>query len=101
MDPYAVLGAHPEADDDAVRKAYLELVRRFSPDANPEEFKRVSHAWEQVKNERLRMLHYLFNRDAGGDTPFQAFMRHVQVAEQRKPMDFDQMKAYLRKCAKR
>ncbi|MEI7672352.1 MAG: J domain-containing protein, partial [Deltaproteobacteria bacterium] len=31
MDPYEVLGVSPQADDDTIRKAYLELVRRFSP----------------------------------------------------------------------
>jgi curved DNA-binding protein CbpA len=101
MDPYEALGVSPQADDDTVRRTYLELVRRFSPDVDPEGFKRISRAYELVKTERLRMEHYLFNLDAAGDSPFQVFMRHERFTQKRKPMEFDQMKAYLRKCAKK
>ena len=101
MDPYEVLGVSPQADDDTIRKAYLELVRRFSPDNDPEAFKRISQAYELVKNEKLRLEHYLFNRDAPGDTPFHAFLQRVRVCEKRKPMAFEQMKVYLRKCTKK
>lgn len=101
MDPYEVLGISPQANDDTVRKTYLELVRRFSPDADPEGFKRISRAYELVKTEKLRMEHYLFNLDVDGDTPFQVFMRHERLVEKRKPMEFEQMKAFLRKCAKK
>ena len=100
MDPYEILGLSPDADDKAVRRAYLELVRRFSPDADPEAFKLISGAYEQVKNEQLRLKHYLFNRETSGDSPFQAFLRHVSCCEKPKPMNFDQMKEFLRKCAK-
>lgn len=101
MDPYEVLGVSPQADDETIRKAYLELVRRFSPDSDPEAFKRISQAYELVKNEKLRLEHYLFSRDAPGDTPFQAFLQHSRVCEKRKPLTFEQMKAYLRKCTKK
>ena len=100
MDPYEILGLSPDADDNAIRKAYLELVRRFSPDTDPEVFKRISRAYEQVKNEQLRLRHYLFNRETPGDSPFQAFLRHVSYCEKPKPMNYDQMKEFLRKCAK-
>ncbi len=101
MDPYEALGVSPQADDDTIRKAYLELVRRFSPDSDPDAFKRISQAYELVKNEKLRLEHYLFNKDAPGDTPFHAFLQCVRVGEKRKPMAFEQMKVYLRKCTKK
>jgi curved DNA-binding protein CbpA len=101
MDPYEVLGVSPQADDDAVRKAYLELVRQCSPDRDPEAFKRISSAYELVKTEKLRMERYLFNRDAAGETPLGVFLRHERYGEKRKPLEFEQMKAYLRKCAKK
>ena len=100
MDPYEILGLSPDADDDAIRKAYLELVRRFSPDADPEAFKRISGAYEQVKDEKSRLRHYLFNRETPGDTPFQAFLQHVSSYEKPKPMNYDKMKEFLRKCTK-
>jgi curved DNA-binding protein CbpA len=100
MDPYEILGVSPDADDDVIRKAYLELVRRFSPDTDPEAFKSISRAYEQVKDEKTRLRHYLFNRDMPGDNPFQAFLRHVSTCEKLKPMNYDKMKELLRKCAK-
>ncbi len=101
MDPYETLGVSPQADDDTIRKAYLELVRRFSPDTDPKAFQRISKAYELVKNEKLRIEHYLFNTDVPGDTPFQVFLRHDRYCEKRKPLEFEQMKVYLRKCAKK
>ncbi len=52
MDPYEALGVSPQADDDTIRKAYLELVRRFSPDSDPDAFKRISRPtnWSRMKN---------------------------------------------------
>jgi len=101
MDPYEVLGVSPPADDETIRRAYLELVRQFSPDRDPESFKRINQAYERVKSEKLRLEHYLFDRAASGDTPFQAFLQRSRAGEKRKPLAFEQMKAYLRKCTKK
>ena len=101
MDPYEILGVPPDADDDAVRKAYLELVRKFSPDTDPEAFKRISKAYEQLKDEKSRLKYYLFNTETPGDTPFRAFLRHVAYTEKRKPMNYHTLKEFLRTCAKK
>ena len=34
-DPYAILGLSDDADDDAIRRRYLELVKRFPPEHHP------------------------------------------------------------------
>jgi len=101
MDPYEILGITPDADDEAVRRAYLGGVRKFSPDADPEMFKKISAAYEVLKDEKSRLLHDLFDRETPGDTPFQAFLRRQAAPERRKPMSLDQLKDYLQKCAKR
>ena len=36
MDPYAALDLPADADDAAIRRRYLELVREFPPDHHPE-----------------------------------------------------------------
>ena len=100
MSPYDVLGVAPEADDGAIRKAYLELVRKFSPDGHPEKFKTISSAYESIKDEPSRLRHYLFNCDVPADSPLQTFVRYVLQCEERAPMSFDTLKDYLRKCAK-
>ena len=98
MDPYQILGISRKADDGAVRKAYLELVRRFPPDVDPEAFKRISRAYEALKDEQARLKHYLFNKDAPGESPFSAFLNHISCTEKPTPMRFDRMKEFLRKC---
>jgi len=100
MNPYEVLGISRNANDETVRKAYLELVRKFPPDASPDEFKSISHAYGLVKDERARLNYYLFNKEVPADSPFQAFVQHVMRFEERKPLSFDNMKEFLKKCAK-
>jgi preprotein translocase subunit Sec63 len=55
-DPYAVLGLTPDADDEAIRRKYLELVRTFTPEQQPEKFAQVRAAYDSLKdlNTRLR-----------------------------------------------
>ena len=64
-DPYAVLGADPGATDDALRQAWLRLMRENHPDSLaargvPAEFiaragdkvARINAAWDRIKRER-------------------------------------------------
>jgi DnaJ domain len=52
---YRILGVDADADEDAVRQAYREKVKRVHPDGadgNEEAFKRVNKAYERVRNDR-------------------------------------------------
>ena len=60
IDPYDVLGLPADADDDAIRRRYLELVRQFPPDHHPERFSAVRQAYEQLKDLETRLSHRLF-----------------------------------------
>lgn len=48
--PYAVLGLAPGATAEEVRRAYFRLVRIHTPEAHPEEFKRVRAAYETLRS---------------------------------------------------
>lgn len=55
MNPYRVLGIAEETDDDeAIRKAWLESVRRFPPEKEPEQFARVREAYEMIRDRESR-----------------------------------------------
>lgn len=50
VDPFAVLGVSPSADDAAIRRAYLGLLRLHRPERDPEGFQRVRAAYEAVRS---------------------------------------------------
>ena len=60
-DPYKILGVSPTDDDDKIKQAYRELVRKYHPDkyadsdlaelAN-EKMKEINAAYEQIRTER-------------------------------------------------
>ncbi|HTK74400.1 MAG TPA: J domain-containing protein [Gemmataceae bacterium] len=59
-DPYDTLGLPADADDDAIRRRYLELIRRFSPERAPERFAAVRAAYERLRDRDTRLKHRLF-----------------------------------------
>jgi curved DNA-binding protein CbpA len=59
-DPYAVLGVPDDADDEAIRRRYLELVRQFSPEHHAQRFAAVRAAYESLRDRDTRLRHRLF-----------------------------------------
>ncbi len=49
-DPFQVLGVSPDASEAEVRARYLELVKQFSPDREPEKFREIRVAYEAAKD---------------------------------------------------
>jgi curved DNA-binding protein CbpA len=49
-DPFRVLGVSQDAGEDEVRAQYLELVKRFPPDREPERFREIRAAYEATKD---------------------------------------------------
>lgn len=64
-DPYAVLGLSRNATEAEIKRAYLELVRRYPPERHPEEFKKIRAAYDRLKDraERARLDLFHFNLD--------------------------------------
>jgi len=61
-DPYTVLGLPAEADDEAIRQRYLELVRQYTPEENAERFAAVRAAYEQLRDLDSRVRYRLFEQ---------------------------------------
>jgi curved DNA-binding protein CbpA len=61
-DPYAVMDLPADADDEAIRRRYLELVRQFTPEREPEKFAAIRSAYEALKDLNTRLRHRLFER---------------------------------------
>ncbi|MGQ9793530.1 MAG: J domain-containing protein [Anaerolineae bacterium] len=47
-DPYQVLGLNPDASPEEVRRAYFQQVRAHPPERDPETFKAIRAAYEQL-----------------------------------------------------
>ncbi|OGB30309.1 MAG: hypothetical protein A3F78_09275 [Burkholderiales bacterium RIFCSPLOWO2_12_FULL_61_40] len=62
-DPYHVLGVARDADDAAIRAAYLAAVRLSPPDRDAERFAALRRAFDAVASHRLRLAHDLFDRE--------------------------------------
>jgi len=54
MNPFEVLGVETDADDETIRNAWLEAVRRFPPDTHPERFARTREAYERIRDRESR-----------------------------------------------
>lgn len=96
MTPYELLGIDPTADDKTIRSAYLELIKAYPPDREPERFKEIAGAYESIKDEKKRLEFYLFNKDTTINRPFEALSLQIQRAGKRKPPNFDKLKELLR-----
>ena len=100
MNPYLVLAVPLDADDQAIRHAYLDAIKLAPPELDPGRFQVLNTAYEQIKNEKSRHDYVLFNTSAPGDSPLDVFVRHVQVQRQRRDLTFETVKALLRSCSK-
>lgn len=54
-DPFSVLGVAEDASDADIKRAYLALVRRHSPEREPERFETIRAAYEAVADPRRRL----------------------------------------------
>ncbi len=59
--PYEVLGLDTNADESLIRSRYLEQVRQFSPERDPERFAEIRAAYEQLRDPRVSLEHRLFD----------------------------------------
>lgn len=74
-DLYELLGLSRGASQDDIRKAHRELVRKYHPDANPEDprteerFKEIQQAYEVLSNPRKRREYDEGLRTPPGESP--------------------------------
>lgn len=80
-DYYEVLSVSRDADEDEIKKAYRKMAMKYHPDRNggssdaEEHFKKVSEAYEVLKDPQRRAAYDRYGEDAvrggGGAGPFQ------------------------------
>jgi curved DNA-binding protein CbpA len=98
MNPYLILRSSPRASDAEIRRAYLDAIRKFPPERQPERFQTISRAYEQIRDEKSRLKYFLGDRTPPGATPSEVFVEFCAAAPVPQPLDFEAMKAFFRSC---
>ena len=63
MDPWAILAIGADANDEAIRAAYLAKVKAHPPESAPEEFEKIRDAYHMLRDPRARARHVLRGPD--------------------------------------
>jgi DnaJ-class molecular chaperone len=93
-DPYEVLNLPPDADDETIRRRYLELVRQFTPEHHPETFAAIREAYEALKDLTTRLRRRLF--DVGEHESVQAIIEDLACRSPRRRMSLEALLAMAR-----
>ncbi len=59
-DPYSVLGLKRGASHEEIRRAYFRKVREHPPETDPETFKAIRAAYEQLRSAEQRIVTDLY-----------------------------------------
>jgi len=62
QNPFTILNIAETADDDAIKKAYLQQVREHPPERDSERFQAIRTAYEMLKTRRDRLRYRLFQQ---------------------------------------
>ena len=95
-DPYRILGVTPQADDAAIRKAWLEKVRLYPPERSPEKFREVREAYDAIATRTKRLRHYLFSTDCYLSCPIEALTTEIEDPDNRTPPSAETMRSIIR-----
>jgi curved DNA-binding protein CbpA len=66
MDAYVLLNVSEDADDTAIKEAYLSATRQYPPEQHPEMFEAIRSAYENIATECKRL-----NQDLFQDAPIE------------------------------
>ena len=94
-DPHLVLGLAADADDEAIRRRYLELVRRFSPEHHPEKFAAIRAAYERLRDRNARVRYRLL--EAGRKETIEAIVEEIACRSSRRRVSLKTLLSVLAK----
>jgi DnaJ-class molecular chaperone len=84
-DPFAELGVDENADDDAIKRRYLVLVRACPPERDPERFQALRRAYDAISSRRERMARTLLQTNGAALARLKQHCLATSDAERRRP----------------
>lgn len=94
-DPYEVLGLPADSDDEAIRRRYLELVRQFPPEHQPQKFAAIRAAYEALRDLNTRLRYRLF--EAGKKETIDALIEEIACRSPRRRLSLKTLLNLTRK----
>ncbi len=94
LDPYATLGLPADADDDAIRRRYLELVRQNPPERAPEKFAAIRKAYDSLRDLDTRLRYRLF--EAGKHENMDSLIEDLACQNSRPRLSLDRLLSLLK-----
>jgi DnaJ-class molecular chaperone len=59
--PFETLGLSHDADTEAIRRRYLELVRQYSPERSPQKFAEIRAAYDRLRDPVVNLESRIFS----------------------------------------
>lgn len=87
-DPYEVLGVPRDADEAVIRRKYLELVRRHSPERDPARFAEIRAAYDRLRDPIACLKNRLFNMEVAQTLDDLLAETRPNVRDRRLPTEF-------------
>jgi curved DNA-binding protein CbpA len=94
-DPYEVLSLAADSDDEAIRRRYLELVRQYPPEHQPQKFAAIRAAYEALRDLNTRLSHRLF--EAGKKETIDALIEEIACRSPRRRLSLKTLLNLTRK----
>ena len=93
-DPFRVLGMPADSADEAIRRRYLELVKQYPPEQQPEKFAAVRAAYEQLRDLDTRLRYRLF--EAGKQESIDAIVEEITCRSTRHRLSLEALLGMLK-----
>ncbi len=77
IDPYTILGIDTDADDEAIKLAYLDQIRRYPAEHDAQRFAQIRAAFERIRSRHERLGYRLFESEP--PTP-QSLLAHLAIS---------------------
>jgi curved DNA-binding protein CbpA len=94
-DPHVMLGLPADANDETIRRRYLELVRQFSPEHHPEKFAAIRAAYERLRDRNARVRYRLF--EAGRKETIESIVEEIACRSSRRRASLKMLLSVLAK----